>query len=165
MKYFLTFFFILFSLSCSSPEPNPELKDQIYLDIQNKLSEVDKAIAAANLSIHDEEKNLTTLDIQSQQRTPIKRKIEGIRGDIRRFEQEKSFLIVRLNTRKKEVRTNSLKKFYQSPSDSTITAEDSEISDYSTINKMRSKPRQLSQKNRIKEYTEQKNSKAQPSKH
>ncbi|HPI40881.1 MAG TPA: hypothetical protein PLJ21_08755 [Pseudobdellovibrionaceae bacterium] len=150
MKIFVIFLSILFIAACSSPEPNPEMKDYIYLDIQNKIGEVDKSIAAAKVSIHDEEKNLLSLDIQSVQRGPIKTKISGIRGQIRRLEQEIQFLKVRQIERKRFVRQEGLKKFYDSESKDLIDFKE-EQSDYSKINQIKSRPQNFSQKRRISE--------------
>lgn len=144
---------ILMLTSCSSPEPNPEMKDGIYLDIQNQIAETEKSIEESKVSIQDEEKNLKHLDIQSGQRHQVQSKIDRITLQITKLNQQIQFLKIRLLNRKKIVRENGLKKFFNKENKEALDTQD-EYSDYSKINKIMNRPLNFSQKRRILETQE-----------
>lgn len=130
MKYLFFIAFALILTSCNKKNPNPELSDEIYKDLQLELSIADKAL-------EDEIKGLVTLQKEKDSVVPqtgqvkyATKKVEDAIARIDRLKQQKQFFEISLETRKHDVKERyeeSLRK------DGRPWPDPQEIADYRAI--------------------------------
>lgn len=105
--------FIITLVGCQKTDPTPELRDEIYKDLQVELEIATKALEA-------EEKNLETLLKERQKAIPqtgqikyANKKVYDSQERIEQIRQQKTYFEIKIETRKFEVRARyaeSLKK-------------------------------------------------------
>lgn len=133
MKPLLFIAFALILASCTKKNPNPELSDAIYMDLQEELGIADKAL-------EDELKNLATLQKEKDDVVPqsgqVKyaiKKVEDSLARIDRLKQQKQFFEISLETRKHLV----AERYEESLTEGGRPwPDETEIADYRTLIKI-----------------------------
>ena len=127
----------LLLLGCSKPDPNPELRDPIYKDIEENLKGATKLLS-------DTEKSLDVLVLESTKlgpRTKEKmvngRDIQRQKALIDKLRQEIAYFQIRLERRKIQSRTD----YSVAYSKKAVWPDPKEFEKYKTIKKLREAPK------------------------
>lgn len=92
-------------VSCNKPDPNPELKDPIYNDLNALLATTSQAIEAEKKLLSGHEKELNESIPQTGQVKRLQKRVGESKGKISRLEQEKSYLRLKIKARLKVARS------------------------------------------------------------
>lgn len=101
--------FSLFLLSCNEKEPNPELKDSIYQDMQAQEGETQKNFAEIQKKIEEARKALLESKVQTGEVKRNTRKYDDLVAQKTKFEQQLVYWKARKYERMKFVRMKALK--------------------------------------------------------
>jgi len=107
----ISLFFLLGVSGCKSNDPNPELKDPIYIDIKSELEEMNKQLGIAEkflVNAYKEEKNA---ELGSSELATIRRDIRAEKIKIESIRQSIRYTEIRLERRKLEARLAYAKAF------------------------------------------------------
>ncbi|WP_148285005.1 hypothetical protein [Pseudobdellovibrio exovorus] len=100
MKPLLFIAFALILASCTKKNPNPELSDAIYMDLQEELSIADKALEEETKNLASLQKEKDAVVPQTGQVKYALKKVEDSLAKIDRLKQQKQFFEISLETRK-----------------------------------------------------------------
>lgn len=93
---------IIFSFTaCSKPDPNPELKDPIYADLQAQLGATTALLEAEKKKLEGFQKDLEGVIPQSGQIKYAQKRVFESQAAVNKFEQEKDYLTLKIEQRKK----------------------------------------------------------------
>lgn len=134
-------------LGCNKPDPNPELRDPIYLDIQKELADTQKAIEAEKANLAEHKKNLGLVVPQSGQIKYAQKRYYDSEAVINKLKQQLTYWQIHLETRKKVAREDyfsayKLDKHWPDPK---------EYQEYLQIKRLEKIPKTWSVKNRMNE--------------
>jgi hypothetical protein len=97
--------------ACNKPDPNPELRDEIYHELNNQL-------AAATHALSEEEKNLEGFQSKLKEVTPqtgqikfAQKRVFDSENKIDHLKQEKAWLELRISERLADTKKNYMKAF------------------------------------------------------
>ena len=105
------FALIISIVGCKKPEPNPEIRDPIYADIQADIQNVDKDIVTAQTELADHQKTLSEVVPQTGQIKYAQKRVDDAYKKIDRLKQEKTYLQIRAVERLKQVRVQYKRAF------------------------------------------------------
>lgn len=88
MRIFLTLFLLITISACTRIEKNPELRDSIYLDIQNEIQILKGSIEAKNKELESHKKELQDVVPQTGQIKYVQKRIYEAESQLVRLEQE-----------------------------------------------------------------------------
>lgn len=108
MKYFFVIAALLTILGCKKPDPNPELKDLIYNDLASSLEVTAKTLESEKKTLEGYIKELAEVPPQTGQNKAAQKHVEDSRAKINYFEQEKAYLELKIESRKKAARKSYL---------------------------------------------------------
>ncbi len=101
----------MFALGCNKPDPNPELNDAIYLDMEGHLKGAQKGLVDAQKALAEHKTNMEKAKPQTGQiQYPQKRYWDTQKAIDQLYQQEK-YWIIRISERKKFARIQYLKAF------------------------------------------------------
>lgn len=104
-KRIIALILITFTLSaCEKPDPNPELKDPIYNDLNVTLGTVSGLLTAEVKALEGFQKELGDVIPQTGQIRYAQKRVNESKEKITKLEQEKRFLEIKIEARKKEAR-------------------------------------------------------------
>jgi hypothetical protein len=106
-----TFFFILFLIGCSKPNPNPHLTDYIYQNINEKLAESEKIKDTYKTNYEDLIGKLKNIDQQSREHWLLYNKSFRAKWETEKAQQKIDYYKMLLFEREKFVRESYLKAF------------------------------------------------------
>jgi hypothetical protein len=109
IRYF--FIFALFLLGCKKPDYNSYLNDPIYKDLQSKLQSTEKEILDEEKNLEDKRKEFESANPQSTFLKKLESRYFEAEKRIYRLNQEKKFLIISLQSRKKSALDEYLADF------------------------------------------------------
>ncbi|WP_210415550.1 hypothetical protein [Bdellovibrio sp. NC01] len=139
---------ILFTLAaCNKPDPNPELKDPIYSDLQTKLGAATAAVEAEKKKLEGFEKDLETVVPQTGQIKYAQKRVFESQALIVKLEQEKAYLELKIEQRKKEAAISYHKAFAKKEE----WPNPKEYASYQAEEKLRTAKRTWDVKSRMKE--------------
>jgi len=110
--YFLSFFTITVILGCSKPNPNPELLDPIYLDIQSELGAKESALKTAEELLKQREEEEKSVVPQTGQIKFARKRLYDAEKSIERLKQEIKYLELRLQSRKREAKQTYITAYH-----------------------------------------------------
>lgn len=140
--------FILFALTaCNKPDPNPELKDPIYSDLQTQLGAATAAVEAEKKKLEGFEKDLETTVPQTGQIKFAKKRVFESQALISKLEQEKSYLELKIEQRRRTAVTSYRKAFAKKEE----WPDPKEFASYQVEQKLRRAKRSWDVKDRMKE--------------
>jgi len=96
-------------IGCDKPNPNPELIDPIYLDLQKWAEEAKKAIPEAKAGVADAQKELSQVKPQTGQIEYGKKRLREAADKLNRTEQVAMYMEIRAESRLKFARTEYMK--------------------------------------------------------
>lgn len=139
---------IIFTLAaCSKPDPNPELKDPIYADIQTKLGAANAALEAEKKKLEGFEKDMEAVVPQTGQIKYAQKRLYESQANITRLEQEVEYLKLKVEQRLKTAQA-SYKKAYAKKEE---WPDPKEYSSYQAEEKLRNAKRSWDVKQRMKD--------------
>lgn len=100
-----------FLLGCNQPDSHPELKDPIYADINASLGSVSQDLDAELKTLEEHEQALKDIVPQTGQIKFAEKRVFESKARLNRLEQEKKYLELKLEARRKEARTSYLSAF------------------------------------------------------
>jgi hypothetical protein len=147
----LSFVMVLFLLtSCDKPDPNPELKDPIYSDLQSQFESKKKLLEGEIKMLEGHQHDLEMVTPQSGEIKTVQKKITESRNQISKLEQEKVYLELKIESRKK-IDMITYSRAYKKKE---VWPNPSELASYKIEEKLRSAKRTWSSKDRIKEFNQ-----------
>lgn len=105
------FCLLLLLVACNKPDPNPELKDAIYQDMQTEMGIAEKALAEAKKNVEEQKKALNAAAPQTGRVKYAKMKVWEAEKVVDTLEQQKKYWIIRVDQRRDFIRHKSLEAF------------------------------------------------------
>ena len=147
LKYYLLLLLIFSFVGCSKPDPNPELKDPIYSDINSEISALTQQIESEKNQLKNHTQELEEAPPQTGKvKFALKRQSES-RFRINSLEQEKKYVELKLASRKRFARESYNKAF----NNKTAWPDPKEWESYSAEKRLRNAKKEWDVKQRIKE--------------
>ncbi|MBV2169000.1 MAG: hypothetical protein KUL82_09850 [Bdellovibrio sp.] len=100
MRIFSLIIILLSLVACNKPDPNPELKDPIYNDLNTSLAAASQALEAEKKTLEGHEQELLDVVPQTGQIKYAQKRVEESKGRITLLEQEKQYLELKIQGRK-----------------------------------------------------------------
>lgn len=147
MRYFAVIILSLLLSACNKPDPTPELKDPIYNDIQADLAATSAALEGELKTLEGFEKELSEVVPQTGQIKYAQKRVNESKEKINRYEQEKMYLELKLEARKKESKRSYMKSYKKGEP----WPDPAEWSSYQTEKRLRNAKRSWDAKSRIQE--------------
>lgn len=111
----LVCFALLFFASCTKHDPNPELKDPIYLDIKTQMGLAEKSLAEASAKIKEFSGELAGALPQTGQIKILQRKLYYHEKQKDLFQQQIKYWLIRSEDRIKQARIDYAKSLSGGP--------------------------------------------------
>ena len=112
---FFSLIFTLLLVSCTKHDPNPELKDPIYLDIKSQMALAEKSLAEANAKIKEFNDGLASALPQTGQTKTLQRKVFYHEKQRDLLLQQIKYWLIRSEDRAKQVRIDYAKSLNGGP--------------------------------------------------
>lgn len=139
---------IIFTLSaCNKPDPNPELKDPIYSDLQAQLGSTSAALEAEKKKLEGFQKDVETVIPQTGQVKYAKKRFFESETRVAKLQQEEEFLKLKIEQRKKAAVLSYKKAFEKKEA----WPDPKEYSSYQAEQKLRTAKREWDVKQRLKD--------------
>ena len=100
MKYFILALFIALLQSCTVRDPNPELRDVVYIDLAKELDLTKKSVEQTEKELEDREVLLRKVIPQSGQLKSLEKKVFESKNYIQKLKQQQQFFEIKLELRK-----------------------------------------------------------------
>jgi len=96
MRIIAAFSIILALTACNKPDPNPELKDPIYSDLQTQLTAATQSLEAEKKKLEGFEKDLAAVVPQTGQVKYAQKRVFESQALVTKWEQEKAYLELKI---------------------------------------------------------------------
>ena len=103
MKYAFLALIIAFLSSCTPRDPNPELRDVVYIDLAKELDLTKKSIEQTEKELEDRETLLRKVVPQSGQVKSFEKKVFESQNYLQKLKQQQQFFEIKLELRKNSV--------------------------------------------------------------
>lgn len=100
MRIFSLIIIILSLVACNKPDPNPELKDPIFNDLNTSLAAATQALEAEKKNLEGHEQALSDVVPQTGQIKYAQKRVGESKARINLLEQEKQYLELKIQGRK-----------------------------------------------------------------
>ncbi|WII73025.1 hypothetical protein QJS83_03955 [Bdellovibrio sp. 22V] len=100
-----------FLVACNKPDPNPELKDPIYGDLTSSLASISQQLEAQKKTLEEHEQALKDVVPQTGQIKYAQKRVNETKALITRLDQEKQYLELKIEARKKQSKKSYLQAF------------------------------------------------------
>lgn len=97
--------------ACNKPDPNPELRDNIYHELNNQLAEVTHALEAEEKTLAGHEASLKEVVPQTGQIKFAQKRVFESQAKVDKMKQEKAWLELRVKERLQETKKTYFKAF------------------------------------------------------
>lgn len=111
MRILSIFIITLLLVACNKPDPNPELKDEIYADLNTQLAETTHALEAEEKQLAEHQKAMSEVTPQTGQIKYAQKRVYESEDKINQLRQEKQWLALRAQERLKYTRKQYLNAF------------------------------------------------------
>jgi hypothetical protein len=138
----------VFSVGCNKPNPNPELLDPVYLDIEKDRKAFEANIVSIKEEVEGHKKNLNAVEPHTGQIHYARKRLYEAEMILQRNIQQEKYLRVRLQSRKDEVFLKYMKAF----KDKAPWPDPKEYADYLSLKSMRAAPPQWRPRERLEKY-------------
>lgn len=102
MKLLFLLILCLLFHSCNKKDPNPELKDPIYLDLVSERDIMTKSIEEMEKDITSQEKDVKSAILQTGQLKSFENKLFETKNNLTRLKQQKQYFDIKIELRKQE---------------------------------------------------------------
>lgn len=120
-------------IGCNKPDPNPELKDPIYNDLNSRLGSTKQALEAEKKALEGHEVALKDVVPQTGQIKYAQKRIYDSQAKIQKLGQEVKYLELKIESRKRDAK-KSYKIAFQKGEE---WPNPTEFSSYEAANKLR----------------------------
>lgn len=139
---------VIFTLAaCNKPDPNPELKDPIYSDLQSQLGAATQALEAEKKKLEGFEKDLQAVVPQTGQIKYAQKRVFESQALVNKWEQEKAYLELKIEQRK----LTAVKSYRKAFAKKEDWPDPKEWASYQAEQKLRNAKRSWDVKDRMKE--------------
>ena len=138
--------FLLFG--CNKPQPTPELRDPIYLDLVTKLQNTEKDLIEARGQLQEQVEAKKKVIPQTGQNKFADKRFFAAENRIALIEQQKKYFTILVEQRKMAARKSYLDAFYAK----RPWPDSAEFEEYQSKNKAEAPARPWNQAERINEY-------------
>ena len=138
----------LFLVSCNKPDPNPELKDPIYADLNALLGSAKQAVESEKKALEEHTQALKDVIPQTGQIKYAQKRFYESEAKITRLEQEAKYLELKIAARKKL----AVKSYQAAFAKEETWPDPQEWNSYQAEKNLRSAKKSWDSKARIEEY-------------
>lgn len=149
MRIFSLIIVALLLSSCSKPDPNPELKDPIFADLQATLDTTAKSLETERKNLEGHEKELREAVPQTGQIKFAQKRVNETKERITRLGQEMQYLEMKIEARKRLAK----KSYAESFKNGQPWPDPKEWESYSAEKRLRNAKRNWDVKERMKELS------------
>ncbi len=135
-------------VSCSKPDPNPELSDPIYLDMKAQLTIVEKSLVDAKAKIAEGKSELNAAVPQTGQVKQAQKKLFQYEKLHDLYQQQIKYWLIRIQERGRQARL----EYTSSRKSGTPWPNPKEFESYSSEKKLRLAKIQWDAKKRLEDY-------------
>ncbi|MGZ3768458.1 MAG: hypothetical protein ACXVCP_01045 [Bdellovibrio sp.] len=157
LKLILSIYLSIFLISCNKPDPNPELKDPIYLDLVAATATANQQIENEKKTLEGNRKELKEVALQTGQNLYAEKRVRESIERIQKLEQEKLYLDLKVQAQKKLAKSSYLQAFKKGEP----WPNEKDWDSYQNEKKLRSVNKSWNAKSRISDF-KQKNNKNGP---
>ncbi len=143
----IIFVTLLLLSACNKPDPNPELKDPIYADLNAELALAEAAIAAEAANLKKFQDELAAVVPQTGQIKYAQKRVEETKSKLARHQQQRDYFELKIAARKKLASRAYLEAFHKK----TDWPDPEEWRAYQLEKKFRSAKKTWDVKERMKE--------------
>lgn len=148
MHILVVVFLIGALLGCNKPNPNPELADPIYLDLNSQAQSVQRELEVAKKTFEGHKKELATVTPQSGAIKYAQKRYFESETKIQILEQKKKYLELKALSRKQYSQREYTKAFKDGKAWPTLE----EVEAYKTYQQFVENPKGWDTKKRVREY-------------
>jgi hypothetical protein len=139
---------MLFLVGCNKPDPNPELLDPIYRDLEKERKDLEAALISIKAEVAEYQKNLERVEPHTGQIHYARKRLYDAEKILETNIQRHKYLKVRLESRKDEVFLSYMKAFREK----RPWPDPKEYADFNALREMRSQPPQWRPRERLEKY-------------
>lgn len=110
-RYFILLIFCLFSWGCKSQNPNPELTDPIYTDLEKDKKDYDSRVQAETKQLEEFQQALRDVKPQTGQIKYAQKRVSESMAKLEKTKQIRQYIEIRIETRKRLAREQYAKAF------------------------------------------------------
>lgn len=147
MRIIAALFIILTLTACNKPDPNPELKDPIFADLQTQLGAATQSLEAEKKKLEGFEKDLAAVVPQTGQIKYAQKRVFESQALVNKWEQEKAYLELKIEQRK----NTAVKSYKKAFAKKEEWPDPKEWTSYQAEQKLRNAKRSWDVKSRMKE--------------
>lgn len=148
MGRLLLLFLTILSVACNKPDPNPELRDGIYLDFKAQLAEAQKNLAGAQKTLEEHKVTLEKVKPQTGQIKYAQKRYWDAQRQIDKYQQQEKYWRIRIQERERFAKKDYLKAFRQGKT----WPDPKEYEEYMVQKRLQTIPPQWNAKERIEQY-------------
>jgi hypothetical protein len=152
MRLLFLCFLSIYVIGCNKPDPNPELKDGIYLDMKAQLATTDKNIADFEKLLAENKANIEKVKPQTGQIKYAEKRYWEVKNAVDLLYQQRTYWKIRIAEREKYARTTYLKAFKEGKP----WPDTKELEEYMAEKRLRQARQQWDVRQRIDNYKSQK---------
>lgn len=142
---FLITILVVSIVGCSRPDPNPELMDPIYSDLNSQLGETSRGIVEEEKKLEEHKKALSEVIPQTGQIKFATKRVFESEARIVKLKQEQQWLALRIEERKAYTKDKYLRAF----KNKELWPDPAELEQYKLEKKLRSAKRTWDVKQRL----------------
>lgn len=158
MRLLFLLLFSVFLAGCNKPDPQPEKKDAIYLDMVTEMDIAEKNLVEAQKKLEGFKKDLEAAVPQTGQIKFAQKRVYDAERVVDQLEQQKKYWIVRSESRRDYVRKKSLEAFHKGQP----WEHADEITEYETEKRLRRAKLNWDVKERRDDFLKQQKAAASP---
>lgn len=152
MRFSLLLCFSLLLIGCDRPDPQPQLRDPIYLDIQSEITSLQQSLDAESKTLIEHQKSLAEVVPQTGQIKYAQKRVDESKAVLNKLNQEIEYQRLKLQAQEKKARA-SYKKAHESKE---AWPNPTDWSEYQTEKRFRTAKKTWDVENRMKELTSEK---------
>lgn len=103
--------FSIFIGGCSKHDPNPELRDPIFLDLKDRVGDLNRDVNSLKATVEEEQAKVESSEPRSKDLALARKRLREAKIKLGRAEQELRYFEIRLERRKLESRLAYEKAF------------------------------------------------------
>lgn len=149
MRILLIFSISFLLFGCDRPDPQPQLKDPIYLDIQSEITSLQQSLDSETKTLQEHLKTLAEVVPQTGQNKYAQKRVDESKALLNKISQELEYQKLKLQAQEKKARFD-YKKAFESKE---VWPNPSEWSEYQTEKRFRNAKKTWDVESRLKELS------------
>lgn len=149
MRIYLILCISILLFGCDRPDPQPQLRDPIYLDIQSEITSLQQAFDSESKTLQEHQKTLSEVIPQTGQIKYAQKRVDESKAVLNKMAQELEYQRLKLQAQEKKARVSykkahNLKEAWPNPT---------EWSEYQAEKRFRSAKKTWDVESRMKELS------------